>query len=85
MKTIKGDLIKLALDGEFNVILHGCNCFNTMGKGLALNIKKTFPEAFKSDQNTIKGDRNKLGTYSCASSRGIIIVNCYTQYYYGTG
>lgn len=35
MKTIKGDLIQLALANEFDVIIHGCNCFCTMGKGIA--------------------------------------------------
>ena len=84
MKTIKGDLIKLALVGEFDVLLHGCNCFNTMGAGIASQIRQVFPEAFRSDLATIKGDKNKLGTYSFAVSRGIIVVNCYTQYDYGT-
>lgn len=26
MKTIKGDLIKLAEEGEFNMIVQGCDC-----------------------------------------------------------
>ena len=39
MKIIKGDLIKLALQGEFDVIVHGCNCFCTMGAGIAKSIK----------------------------------------------
>jgi O-acetyl-ADP-ribose deacetylase (regulator of RNase III) len=32
MKVIKGDLIQLAKDGKFDLIVHGCNCFCTMGK-----------------------------------------------------
>ena len=84
MKTIKGDLIKLAIAGEFDVLLHGANCFNTMGAGLAYQISKIFPEAFRADLDTIKGDINKLGTYSSAESRGIRVVNCYTQYHFGT-
>ena len=35
MKIIKGNLISLALAGEFEVIIHGCNCFCTMGAGIA--------------------------------------------------
>ena len=31
MKTIQGDLIVLALEGRFEVIIHGCNCHCTMG------------------------------------------------------
>jgi O-acetyl-ADP-ribose deacetylase (regulator of RNase III) len=31
MKTIAGDLIKMAKNNEFDVIVHGCNCFTSMG------------------------------------------------------
>ena len=43
---IKGDLIKLAIKGDFDVIIHGCNCFCTMGAGIAKSIKTAFPEAY---------------------------------------
>ena len=33
MRTIEGDLIGLAKAGHFDVIVHGCNCHNTMGRG----------------------------------------------------
>ncbi len=39
---VDGDLIKLALDGKFDVIAHGCNCLSTMGAGIALQMKDTF-------------------------------------------
>ncbi len=82
MKTVKGDLIQMALDGEFDVIVHGCNCFCTMGRGIAKQIKQTFPQAYEADLNTIKGDKAKLGTISYATIEGkkLIIVNAYTQY-----
>jgi O-acetyl-ADP-ribose deacetylase (regulator of RNase III) len=87
MKTIDGDLIALAQVGEFDVIIHGCNCYCTMGAGIAKSIKQIFPEAYWADRNTEKGDRAKLGTYS--SARTIIseedsleVVNAYTQYGY---
>ena len=87
MKVIKGDLLKLGMDGRFDVIVHGCNCFHTMGSGIALQIKKTFPYAFEVDKKTIKGDKKKLGTYSVASIKindnYLIILNAYTQYGYG--
>jgi len=87
MKTIKGDLIKLAQQGEFDVIVHGCNCFNTFGKGIALSVKKAFPAANDADQATVKGDINKLGTYTqvtveLKSGARLSIVNAYTQYNY---
>src|SRR5262245_29107160 len=47
MKVVRGDLVKLALDGRFEVIIHGCNCQCEMGAGIAKVIKQTFPEAYK--------------------------------------
>lgn len=87
MKKIKGDLIRLAKQGEFDVIIHGCNCFCTMGAGLAVGIKKEFREAYEADLKTIKGDKSKLGTYSRADiirgDQRLIVLNAYTQYNYG--
>lgn len=39
---IDGDLIKLALSGKFDVIAHGCNCFCTMGAGIAPQMAAAF-------------------------------------------
>lgn len=33
MKYILGNLIQLADQGNFDVIIHGCNAFTTMGGG----------------------------------------------------
>lgn len=86
MKTIRGDLINLAKNGEFDVIVHGCNCFCTMGAGIALRIKEEFPHAFRIDCTTKKGDRVKLGNISCIPihirNKPLWIVNGYTQYHY---
>lgn len=80
MKIIKGDLLKLADTGLFDVIVHGCNCWNTMGAGIALQIKRKYPAAWEVDQNTVKGDKNKLGTYTSAQIGNLMIINAYTQY-----
>lgn len=84
MKTISGDLIKLAKDGEFNLIAHGCNCFCTMGAGIAKAIKEAFPAAFQADLATQHGDRAKLGTCSFAEiilrDSSLTVVNAYTQF-----
>ncbi len=86
MKTIEGDLITLALEGQFDVIVHGCNCFCTMGAGIARAIQEEFPEAYAADLITIKGDRNKLGDFSFATvkrdDKEITIVNGYTQFHF---
>lgn len=90
MKKIEGDLLALARQGEFDVMIHGCNCMCRMGRGIALSIRKQFPQAYAVDLTTIKADKNKLGTYSSVevNSEGhcFTIVNAYTQYnWQGTG
>lgn len=90
MKIVQGNLLQFALVGEFDVIVHGCNCQGTMGKGIALAIKQEFPEAYDADLRTTKGDRNKLGTISTAEiQRGNVrftVVNAYTQFHWrGSG
>lgn len=86
MNTVHGDIIDLALQGRFDVIVHGCNCFCTMAAGVARVIQEEFPEAYAADLVTGKGDRNKLGNFSCATvrrgDRQITIVNGYTQYHF---
>eukprot|EP00957_Ditylum_brightwellii_P183547 13981234-Ditylum_brightwellii.AAC.1 len=87
----------MASAGDFDVIVHGCNCFNTMGAGIALKIKRRFPAAYRADLATKKGCRQKLGTFSQAtitlpmpvvqseastSRRKLTIINAYTQYNY---
>ena len=86
MKVIKGNLITLATENYFDVIVHGCNCFCAMGAGIAKAIKKEFPEAYMADKQTVKGDKNKLGTISKARINrdgiNLIVVNGYTQFNY---
>ncbi|MEO1029135.1 MAG: macro domain-containing protein [Pseudomonadota bacterium] len=81
---VVGDLLELALQGQFDVIVHGCNCFHAMGAGIAKPIRQLFPEAYQADKQTPYGDRTKLGTISVAAiERGdtrFQIVNAYTQF-----
>lgn len=86
MKTVKGDLIKMALRGEFDLIAHGCNCMCAMGKGIALTIKNTFPRVYEIDCQTKAADQSKLGTCSVAEIQTdageLIVVNAYTQFHW---
>ena len=85
-----GDLLDYATDGHFDVIIHGCNCFCTMGGGIAASISARFPAALKVDHGTIMGDKSKLGSYTSATididsttktgRTAFVIVNAYTQY-----
>jgi O-acetyl-ADP-ribose deacetylase (regulator of RNase III) len=81
-KYINGDLVDLAKLGHFDIIVHGCNCFCTMGAGIAATIRTEFPEAWRVDQMTINGDYNKLGTINAATITryNLIVINAYTQY-----
>jgi O-acetyl-ADP-ribose deacetylase (regulator of RNase III) len=82
----KAICFKLALAGQLDVIVHGCNCQCQMGKGIALSIKQQFPEAFEADLRTPKGDPAKLGTISFAMVERpparFVVVNAYTQFHW---
>jgi O-acetyl-ADP-ribose deacetylase (regulator of RNase III) len=39
---VTGDLIALAKEGAFNVIVHGCNCHSTMAAGIAPHMAQAF-------------------------------------------
>ncbi len=81
MNFIQGDLLKLAEDGEFDIIVHGCNCFNTMGAGIAKQIRDRYPSAWEQDQQTESGNILKLGNFtSDMINDKFMIVNAYTQY-----
>jgi O-acetyl-ADP-ribose deacetylase (regulator of RNase III) len=90
VKTLSGDLIHLAKTGEFGLIVRGCNCFCTMGAGIAKGIKAAFPVAFEADLATARGDRAKLGTCTFAeidrNGTPLVVVNAYTEFdYRGSG
>jgi O-acetyl-ADP-ribose deacetylase (regulator of RNase III) len=107
MQIIKGDLVALAREGNFDVIAHGCNCFCNMGAGLAVPMAKTFGcDKFRLEAPEFKGHKGKLGQIDykefevstmsvlpkgyegiCTQELRwpLIVVNCYTQYFYGKG
>ena len=84
MKIVSGDLLQLAVEGAFDVIIHGCNCHCTMGAGIAKAIRDRFPEAWRADQQTESGDRSKLGGFTSAEvkreGKTFVVVNGYTQF-----
>jgi hypothetical protein len=73
-------LLQTDLDGW----IHQCNCFNTMGSGVAKDIRVTYPEVYEADCRTTKGDPGKLGTFSFAkTSDGKMGYNLYSQFNFG--
>ncbi len=90
LKHAKGDLLAMAEQGQFTIIMHGCNCHNTMGSGIARQIREQYPQAYDADCATNYADRNKLGTISVALADNkvggkFVIVNAYTQYDFNRG
>lgn len=99
-KEINGNLITRALNGDFDVIAHGCNCFCTMGAGIAPQMVKAFGcDKFELENYMYKGDINKLGQIDYSYFKvgeglskkvtgihnpNLVVVNAYTQYMYGT-
>jgi len=80
LKHVSGDLLQLAENNEFDVVIHGCNCFNTMGGGIAYQIAKNYPKAYDVDMKTVYGDIMKLGNFTYVDLGKFTIVNAYTQY-----
>jgi O-acetyl-ADP-ribose deacetylase (regulator of RNase III) len=82
----KGNLLDLASEGLYDIVLHGANCFCKMDDGIALQFALAFPEILHADFLTEIADKNKLGTYTEANvtrlNKNFKILNCYTQYAY---
>lgn len=84
IKETNGDVIEMAREGQFDVVVQGCNCFNTMGSGLAAQVRVKCPNAYKADLASQSGDKNKLGTYTLGMEKeNYVMINGYTQYGFG--
>lgn len=91
--TVKGDIVQLFSDKTFSRIAHGCNCFHTMGSGVAGQLARKYPEVPRVDRDyTTYGDPSKLGGYTVAEIVGddvsgdtsSFVYNLYTQFDFGT-
>lgn len=85
---MSGDLIDLAKKGEFDVIAHGCNCFCTMGAGIAPQMANAFGcDNFPMEAEKYSGLESKLGTIDyktlTINNKDLTVVNAYTQYGFG--
>lgn len=91
IKHIKGNLLDLAEKGKFDIIVHGCNCQNTMGSGIAKEIRERYPDAYDADTSFANRfveytPEQRLGNYSeCKAITADLdksvfkIINAYTQ------
>jgi O-acetyl-ADP-ribose deacetylase (regulator of RNase III) len=88
LQHAQGNLLTMAEQGQFDVVVQGCNCWNTMGGGIAREIRERYPEVAAVDAATKKGDYNKLGNWTEHTAIGrhrepqsyYTIINAYTQY-----
>ncbi len=76
MNYIKGDLIQLFKEGQFDSIAHQCNCFK-MGAGIAGKLVDEFPNL----KQIAQGDPELLpGTYRTLQTPYGNIFNLFSQY-----
>lgn len=86
LKHKQGNLLDMAENGDFDIVVQGCNCFNTMGGGIAREIRERYPYVAFVDSATVKGDYNKLGNWTSEDvvvkngSVNFTVINAYTQY-----
>lgn len=66
LKYVKGDLIKMVMNGEFDIIIHGANIHNAMASGIAGTIRRELPAMVNIDSATTAGDIRKLGHFTIA-------------------
>lgn len=87
---IDGDIIRIWEAG--NNIAHGCNCFHTMGAGVAGQLASKYPQVLSTDKaGSDYGDRNKLGSFTVVQMFDPLNIelnpglcfNMYTQFYPG--
>lgn len=83
----KGNL----LDVQSGIILHGCNCQGAYGSGVAGQIRKKYPGAYKSYMDMVNryseevNTTRLLGTYTTYAPHDtdLVIINGFTQEYFG--
>lgn len=84
--VVQGNLL---LSDEVDVIVHQANCFSTMGKGIAKDIREMFPAAYAADCRYYpNAPLDKLGKISYAVcphpkfGDTVVVTNLYGQYDY---
>lgn len=85
LKRARGDLVQMADKGQFDVLIHGCNCLSIMGAGIAKQIADKWPVVATLDRNFVLSPSKRLGRYSfvyvpTSSGQELRVVNAYTQY-----
>ena len=88
MKEVTGDLVDMLHWREFDVGIHGCNCFHHMKSGIAKSMVDTFPGVAEADlYESVYANEEKLGSFTSRTFTGdllgdVTIINAYTQFTY---
>ena len=95
INIIKGDL--LTLKSPDDIILHQVNCQGVMGRGLANQIRKLYPDVYETYKEEIDRRKQARDRFSpvdgygmlgkiqiCRSNNHPTIINLFSQNYYGT-
>jgi len=81
MEEIKKDLTTVT-EG---IVAHGCNCSGGFGSGIAAAVKNKWPVVAIRFRENGTGEK-LLGTIDAVElAQDLIVVNCYTQEFYGPG
>jgi len=83
LTIVHGDLLK----SDCGIICHQANCQTTMRSGIAKSLVELYPEVAQADKDfpIPSGDNRRLGRFSHVQTHsGVIVVNLYGQFYYGT-
>lgn len=81
-----GDLLEAARTSNLIKIFgHGCNCWCTMGAGIANHVRLNFPALFEADVADQRSPDQRLGGFSYAFDHDSNAwgANLYTQFYPG--
>lgn len=87
-QIVEGNLINMALAGEFDVIGHGCNCFCVQGAGIAVQMNTHFgtndPKKYPLEAKSERGNPDKLGKIQghthTVKTLSLEVLNIYSQW-----
>lgn len=90
LKHADDNIINMIKDGQFDVVIHGCNCRNVMGSGIAKQFKDIWPGIFTADKKASELwqiPEAKLGNFSTyittIKNKPLVFINAYTQLNFG--
>lgn len=82
IRFIKGDLIELFKQKEFDLIAHQCNCIGVMGAGIAKALAQEFPQ-IDLEVNGVGQAVKLFGTYEYFDTEYGHIINICSQFNVG--